>query len=187
MQCSERCWSVDSCPGWHNRHHLVFVFAPASLSPCSPILCCPYSAFPQLSFKSFQSLEDFFPLALLTTTIVFRTHSLRKIWAQDRVLCIQQLIYIISVCLSTFNFRLSTLRLHNHSLCRKRFEWEFRYTRQYDNYQSLQNAVKNIFFFRVAKRKLKNPPGRNPRTERERDEKVPGVEGIYSPVLSNWD
>jgi len=37
------------------------------------------TAFPQLSFKSFQSLKDFFPLALLTTTIVFRTHSLRKI------------------------------------------------------------------------------------------------------------
>ena len=37
------------------------------------------TAFPQLSFKSFQSLKDFFPLALLTTTIVFRTHSLREI------------------------------------------------------------------------------------------------------------
>ena len=30
------------------------------------------TAFPQLSFKTFQSLKDFFPLALLTTTIVFR-------------------------------------------------------------------------------------------------------------------
>jgi hypothetical protein len=32
-----------------------------------------------LSFKSLQSLEDFFPIALLTPTIVFRTHSLRKV------------------------------------------------------------------------------------------------------------
>ena len=30
--------------------------------------------FPQLSFKSFQSLKNFFPIALLTPAIVFRTH-----------------------------------------------------------------------------------------------------------------
>ena len=37
------------------------------------------TAFPQLSFKSFQSLKNFFPIALLTPAIVFRTHPLRKI------------------------------------------------------------------------------------------------------------
>jgi hypothetical protein len=44
-------------------------------------------------FKSVQSLESFFHSALLTAPITFRTRSLCKVRAQDRVLCIKQLVH----------------------------------------------------------------------------------------------
>ena len=37
------------------------------------------TAFPQLSFKSFQSLKNFFPITFPIPAIALRTHSLRKI------------------------------------------------------------------------------------------------------------
>ena len=52
------------------------------------------TTFHQFSFKSLQSLKDFFHLALFTATVVFRTRSLCEIRTQDRVLCIRQLMYV---------------------------------------------------------------------------------------------
>ena len=67
----ERFWFAKSLEYWLR---LFLVYCNTKDNPLQT------SGFPiKLSFKSFQSLEDFFPLALLTTTIVFRTHSLRKI------------------------------------------------------------------------------------------------------------
>jgi hypothetical protein len=38
------------------------------------------TAFHRFSFKSLQSLEDFFHLALLTATVIFRTRAFLKLW-----------------------------------------------------------------------------------------------------------